>query len=356
MENNYFIFTDKPNDIEIERFHICSWEFINNSALIEFGGEIKRGESINNEILELNIYIPWIKSSNNVVDLYERLIDSDNCRFIFNDSIKSTRFVDGGEKKEGVVQEFTGREPLFIIPFKSTIDETNKIVKISLNLKPYLDSAFPEVANLYFRFYINASTDELSTRKAGVSRSTIIYDVKVNEKRNLPKNSILDFRTHSLCKINTCFYFNILPNSYDLTFFDATALKNIRTLEDEPFKKYMLDKRVKKDELVVVFNKKEKKNSYGFFSVYSRERIGTGQFALAILVNILCGFLLFVPAYRKTFTPELSLSEIWEKMPTEIYITFIVAFSMLIYFIWPKISNLFAKIWNWLGYKLKFKK
>ncbi|MBP6904405.1 MAG: hypothetical protein KBB99_04385 [Bacilli bacterium] len=297
-----------------------------------------------------------LQSNNNIVDLYERLIDSDNCRFIFNDSIKSTRFVDGGQKKEGVVQEFSGREPLFIIPLKSSIDESNKIVKISLNLKPYIESPFPEVANLYFRFYIEAKTDELSTRKAGISRSTIIYDVKINEKRNLPENSILDLRTQSFCKINTCFYFNILPNSYDLTFFDATALKNIRTLEDEPFKKYMLDKRVKKDELVVVFNKKEKKDSYCFFSVYSRERIGTGQFALAILVNIFCGFLLFIPAYRKTFSPALPLSKIWGELPIEIFITFVVAFSMLIYFIWPKISPFFMKLWMWLMSKFKFKK
>ncbi len=63
MENNYFIFTNRSKEIAIERFHICSWEFINNSALIEFGGEIKRGESINNELLELSLYIPWIKSN-----------------------------------------------------------------------------------------------------------------------------------------------------------------------------------------------------------------------------------------------------------------------------------------------------
>lgn len=86
----------------------------------------------------------------------------------------------------------------------------------------------------------------------------------------MPENSKLDLRTHSLCTINSCFYFNILPNSYDLTFFDATALKNIRTLEDEPFKKYILDKRVKKDELVVVFNKKDKKRKLRlFFRIFS---------------------------------------------------------------------------------------
>lgn len=354
MENNYFIYTDKANEIEIERFHICSWEFINDTALIEFGGEIKRDKSINNDTLEFSIYIPWIKAKYKIVDLYERLIDSDNCRFIFNDSIKSTRFVDGGQRKEGVVQEFSGREPLFIIPLKSTIDVSNKIVNISLNIKPYLESSFPEVANLYFRFYIEPNTAELSTRKRGISSSTIIYDVKLNEKRNLPENSKLDLRTHTLCTINSCFYFNILPNSYDLTFFDATALKNIRTLEDGPFKKYILDKRVKKDELVVVFNKKDKKESYGFFSVYSRERIGTGQFALAILINIFCGFLLFIPAYRNSFNPVLSFTDIWGNLPFEILIAFFIAFSMLIYFIWPTIINYITRLWKWIAFKLRF--
>ena len=35
MENNYFIFTEKDIKIELERFHICTWEFKNSSALYE---------------------------------------------------------------------------------------------------------------------------------------------------------------------------------------------------------------------------------------------------------------------------------------------------------------------------------
>lgn len=45
MENSFFIYTEKRNTIQIERFHICSWEFNNNSSLVEFGFEISK-ESI----------------------------------------------------------------------------------------------------------------------------------------------------------------------------------------------------------------------------------------------------------------------------------------------------------------------
>ena len=48
--------------------------------------------------------------------------------------------------------------------------------------------------------------------------------------------------------------------------FDNSSHKNVRTLEYESFNKYLGDKRVKKDELIVVFNKKEVAESFSFFS------------------------------------------------------------------------------------------
>ena len=38
MDNSYFVYAE--NDIKIERFHICTWEFSNNKTLVEFGCEV----------------------------------------------------------------------------------------------------------------------------------------------------------------------------------------------------------------------------------------------------------------------------------------------------------------------------
>ncbi|WP_075603130.1 hypothetical protein [Saccharicrinis aurantiacus] len=338
MENNYFIFTEKTNKNGLERFHICTWEFKDNSALIEFGGEIKDAFDIVDERVTLMFYIPWISSNHLIVDLYDKLKESENSRFIFNDSLSGHEFLDGGQKKNGVIQKFENRDPLCMIPIESSIDCATKIVSISINIKNLKTIERIDKTSLYFRFYIEPKIDLLSTRKTGISRSTIIYDLKVNERRNLPEDSMIDFNELKLCNIKACFAFNILPNSYDLTFFDSSTLKNIRTLEFDSFKKYLGDNRVKKDELVVVFNKKEKQDSYAFFSIFSKERIGAGQFALAVLVNLICGILLFIPSFRQNLNVEVISKTFWKNLPFEVYLSIAIGLIIVSYFIWPRIS------------------
>lgn len=337
MENNFFIFTEKSCNVELERFHICTWEFKNNSAMIEFGGEISNSTKYDEENITIYLYVPWLNKKYIVKDLYDKLKESENSRFIFNDSVSGTEFLDDGKQKKGVIQKFNSRTPLCIIPLTTSYIEKNNLIKLVINLKHFKKVNIEKKPNLYFRFYIEPNINDLSTRKSGISRSTIIYDIKINEKRNLPENLKIDLNDYSLCKINNCFFFNILPNSYDLTFFDTSALKNIRTLEHGPFKKYMEDKRVKENELVVVFNKKKDEESYAFFSIYSKERIGAGQFALAVLVNLVCGILLFFPSFRNYTGLESFSKEIWAVLPIEVYISILIGLLIVGYFIWPRI-------------------
>jgi hypothetical protein len=242
-----------------------------------------------------------------------------------------------------------------VLPANIKIDE-DKIITATLNLKAYREYNHEFKPNIYFRFWIKPSVPFISMRKKGVSRSTIIYDIKVNERRNIPDNKIEYFNDKEFCKIKYCFSFNILPNKYDIVFFDNTSLKNVRTLEYESFNKYLGDKRVKKDELIVVFNKKQDSESFSFFSIYSMERIGPGQFALAILINIFCGVLLFIPAYRKTFVPEISLLKVWRVLPSEISIALGIAVATLIYFILPLIVYKMKTGWSWGLTKIGFKR
>lgn len=348
MKNNFFIFTKNDIFIEIERLHICTWEFNNNTALIEFGGEIKTSSNITDEVLTLNIYVPWIDNNHKVNDLYDKLRDSENSRFIFNDSVIGSDFLDQGQNELGVIQKFTDRSPLCILPIKTEIQ--NNTIKLLLNLKHFKKKSNNSDTNIYFRFFLEPEITLLSTRKSGINKTTIIYDVKINEKRNLPNNKDIDISEINLCKIKNCFYFNILPNSFELSFFDTNYLKSIRNLEFDSFKKYLGDSRVKKDELVVVFNKCSNSDSYAFFSSYSKERIGTGQFALAVLVNIICGILLFLPSFRSSNNLKHFSIQLLFNLPLEIYISLFIIIMIMVYFFWPKIvafpnflKNLFSR-------------
>lgn len=316
MENSFFVYTAKGKNTQIERFHICTWEFNNNSSLVEFGIEVSK-KSISEENLTISIFIPWLETSCEVKDLYDRLSIAENSRFIFNDSISATKYLQANTSKSGVIHTFSGRNELCVLPAVIKIEE-DRIISATLNLRAYRDYNQDSKPNIYFRFWIKPNVPFISMRKKGVSKSTIIYDIKVNERRNIPDDKMGYFNDVEFCKIRYCFSFNIIPNKYDIIFFDNTSLKNVRTLEYDSFNKYLGDKRVKEDELIVVFNKKEvvefeKKEvaeSFSFFSIYSKERIGPGQFALAILINIVCGILLFIPAYRKTFDPEIPLLKV----------------------------------------------
>ena len=347
MENSFFIFTDKE-EIEIERFHICTWEFKSSKPLIEFGAEISKNSIKDKDSLCLSIYIPWLTDECKISDLYKNLKERENARFIFNDSIVSDVPLDPHTDDVGVIHKFQNKEALCILPIKKTIER--KIISVLIDLKPYKQECknIETNPNIYFRFLIEP-VEKIPMIKKGVGKSTIIYDIKVNERRNISSSEEKNLRDKAFCKIKNCFLFNIIPNKYDVVFFENKSLKNIRALEYESFKKYLPDSRVKKDELIVVFNKKnsvEQSPSYSFFTIYSRERIGMGQFALAILINIICGFLLFLPGYRGEGNKQISW-RLWEWFTIELYIVAILVLMTGLYFFLP-IEDWPKKIKDWL--------
>ena len=348
MDNSFFIFSSNSvNDqIKIERAHICTWEFKNNSTLVEFGFEISKS-SLPQEKLCMSLFIPWLTQSKIETDLYERLCKIENSRFIFNDSIEQSKSLDGGRNKLGVIYNFSNREPLCILPVGIQKMEDNTL-KLNVDLAAY--RTIQSETNIYFRFSITPRMPTISMQKNGISKSTIVYDIKINEPRNIPDEMISYLSPKRFCKINTCFCFFIVPNTYDIVFFENEALKSVRTLEYNSFIKYLDDKRVKKDELMVVFNKKKGMESFSFFTIFTKERIGPGQYVLAILVNMISGILLFLPGFREGLKKEIS---IWPQFPMELLIAAAIMITTLLYFLWPKItalikmaSNLFKRDLN----------
>lgn len=338
MENSYFIYSKDDTCVEIERFHNCIWEFKDNSSLVEFGLEIQQKSLSEKKSIELDLYIPWLTPKSTKRDLYDKLKDSDNSRFIFNDSVLSTKNLDGGHGKLGVIHYFKSRNVLSVLPV--SIEIIDKKVHLKVDLKHY-NEIEGEKGNVYVRFSLKPELGYISTRKNGIAKSTVIYDIKVNERRNIPEELIAELNTKDLCKIRDCFCFNILPNSYDIVFFDNTALKNVRMLEFDSFKKYIEDNRVKKDDLMVVFNKKCNSDSFSFFSIYAKERIGMAQFLLAIFFNMICGLLFFVASTKISTNSEFSYFNLWEQSPVELSFALLIIISIFIGFMWPKIKVIF---------------
>ena len=84
MDNTYYILAKKQMDIE--RLHICTWEFSNDSSYIEIGMEFSY-ECFEENQLHLRLAVPFIKAKDSVTCLLKNLSDRDNGRFIFNDVV-----------------------------------------------------------------------------------------------------------------------------------------------------------------------------------------------------------------------------------------------------------------------------
>lgn len=116
MDKSYFIYTSQDENLIIERFHICTWEFSDGSTLVEFGAEITANSIENKNSLELILFVPWLNTNAKVEDFYSKLKEASNSRFIFNDSILTTDSLDGGQNLNGVIHKFSERSKLCILP------------------------------------------------------------------------------------------------------------------------------------------------------------------------------------------------------------------------------------------------
>ncbi len=333
MDNSYFVYTNTP--ITIERFHICTWEFSNNKTLVEFGCEIVSGTIPVSDALEVKFFIPWLDSSATVTDLYPRLKDTSNSRFIFNDSISNVTSLDGGGNKNGVIHQFSEKKnELCILPLEFNNDFANQKAKVKVDLRLYnqhVAQSNTSKPNIYFRFYIIPAKAKISVIKKGITKSTMLYDIKLNQRRNIPDNLLNEILHNVLCKVETCFCFNIIPNTHELAFIDSSTLKNVRTLESKSFKEYLGDEILQED-LIVVFNKKSELDSYTFFSIFTKERIGIDQLTVALLINLVAGILLFMASLEVSLTlANRTFSSI--SLPILFWIVIVLFVGMLFYYL-----------------------
>ena len=321
MDNNYFLFSN--SSITIKRFHLCTWEMRNETALVEFGVEICPPKTLPDE-LNISLYVPWLEKTSKVYDLYDNLKDPSNCRFIFNDTIINSIPNNKGKKDLGTIQVLKDHGELYIIPIKSKIED--KLIQIVIETE-HLKTSDKKERNFYFRFYLEPNISLITTRDNGIAKTTLIYEIKVNEQRNLPE----DLYDKTLCKIESCFVLHIIPNNYEIVFLNNKICKGIRTLEFDSFKKYLGNKPFEQDELIVIFNKKSDTDSYIFFSSYAKERISMTQILIAIFINLLCSLLFFLSTLRTHLQFSYLSINFWKNTPWEVYFCIVCMIIFIFY-------------------------
>lgn len=334
MNNACFILSNKK--INIDRLHLCTWDFIGSNAAMEIGMEFMPTPYLRD--IEMKMSLPFLKEGDKVICLMDSLIrDDDNIKFIFNDTIKANKPING-DKRNGAILDFNTRNSLCVLPIKNPKVETGVCSFVVNNLNATIKN--------YIRIYIQTDVRNLAVVKKGITKTTYIYDIKVNERRNLP-NRINDLQNSGflLCNtISSCFCFHVIPSYYSISYLNGNKLKNIRTLESEAFNRYLPNsEKIRDNESLIIFNKsnESKDGTHTFFSEFEEETIGNSQITLAIAANVLCSLLFGICSLRHWKRG----SNWYEYLPWEYWVALVALILLLCYMFIPW-KRMFRKIQN----------
>lgn len=334
MDNAYYILAKKQ--MSIERLHICTWEFPNDSSYIEIGMEFLY-ECFKENNLQLSLAAPFVKEKGTVTCLLKNLSDRANGCFIFNDVVSGIDNV-GEDSRDGSILKFDKREKLTVLPCEIGVKEG----LISFTIK----KPKKYEGNMYFRALIKLENDTIALKKNGIAQTNYIYDFKINETRNLPQN-IYELKTKNgleICNVKNVFCLHAIPDNFVFSFVDSTKLKNIRKLESSAFLRYLPEiKGISKDCYNIMFLKECGKESYSFFSICTEETIGSKQIALAVGANIICSLLFALSTLR--FDKDRTI-EWYRQIPWEYWGALAILFILSIYLFKPffkKIIKRFKK-------------
>lgn len=326
MNNTYYILAKEY--IDIERLHMCTWEFSQKSSYIEFGVEFSYN-SFSDDSINFYLAAPFINGNDTVTCLLRNLSDRANGRFIFNDVVSGIENV-GDDSRDGSILKFETRNNLTVLPCDARVYDGYILLEIK---KPNRYDG-----NLYFRILVKIDDNTIAVKKEGIAQTSYIYDFKINETRNLPQ-SIYDLKKKNelkICNVKNLFCLHAVPDSFVFSFVDSSKLKNIRKLESTAFQKYLPEiKGISKDCYNIVFLKDDNtkgKDSYSLFTMCTEETIGAKQIALAVVVNILCSLLFAFSSLR--FNKDLTV-EWYNQIPWEYWIAVAILILLFIYLLTP---------------------
>jgi len=326
MENSFYVLAESK--MVVTRLHISTWDLLKENAIIEFGVELERTDD---DKIILYLITPSLHFCKSIKSLHCELSDQTNSRFIFNDTIKSVSSFNKSDNRDGAIVSFDERGELSILATEHEFDGV--ALKITTQL--------PErcTKRVYIRLLLETECKTLAILKPGIAKSSYIYDIKVNEKRNLSDtvHSYITKNKLKFCNIKQCFCFHILPDDFEISFVDNSKVKTVRKLESA-FSKYLESvKSLKKNKYMIIFNKDESKNdeekTYSFFSVFNREVIGTSQVIVAVTISILCNLLFAIGNFRVVRSDNISW---FKQLPYEYFFGVIMLIIGIIYVFFNK--------------------
>lgn len=323
MDNTYYILAKEQ--VNIERLHICTWEFPQESSYIEFGLEFSYESFKSDNSIKFYLAAPFVKKDDSVTCLLKHLSDRENGRFIFNDVVSGIENV-GDDSRDGSILKFETRGNLTVLPCEAKADKGYILFEIKRPNK--------HKGNVYFRVLVNIDKNTIAIKKSGIAQTTYIYDFKINETRNLPQ-SIYDLKKNKeldICKVNNLFCLHTVPDNFMFSFVDSFKLKNIRKLESSAFQRYIPEiKGISQDCYNIMFLKDDNhtgKDSYSIFTMCTEETIGSKQIALAIGANILCSLLFAFSSLRFIKEPKI---EWYRQIPWEYWMALTILVLLCIY-------------------------
>ena len=177
--------------------------------------------------------------------------------------------------------------------------------------------------HIYMRILIKINRKTIAETVRSITKRTYVYDIKVNEARNIP-DDVFTYKQENnltLLKINKTFCLHCVPSDYEIGFADSVKLKNVRKLEMDAFCNYLPMLKKMSGGYNIVFLKDENVNGNSFFTTFSKEYIGNKQLLIALVTNLVCNLLFAIASFRSI----IGENDVWyKKMPLEWYISLAV--------------------------------
>lgn len=292
QSNSFYVLADATEKIEAEKLHICTWDVKGQNTFVEIGICIKVNDDTPEKV-KLYVSLPFLNGKCTYNSLHEQLNVDSNFRFIFNTSFTNKQNIGGDERGGSIFTIEENGSKFAIVNANCQIECGDKMLCFILN-KP------DDTQSVYARVLIKTDCATLANTVSGITKKDYLFDVKVNEARNMP-DDVFKFKTSKnlkLVNIENAFCLHAIPEYWNITFSDPAKLKNVRRLEIEAFKKYMSWIEKIDDEYIITFSKAACKNGCSFFTIFTHEHIGNMQLCLAIFCNLICSLLFGFYSYR----------------------------------------------------------
>lgn len=336
MDNSLFIMSkrlDENSPVIITRLQICSWNIISRDACLEIGIEIKPNTLQLNQEYSITLFADWLTQDCSIISLHDKFSEQDNVRFVFNETDFSLDPVDGyAHNVSRISFAKNSQRILAILPANAELLRDGALNLSFKNKAQGNESPYLRV------LIIKPKLNTFATIKKGIAKNTYVFDIKVNERRNLPKRFLETVNNKDLfyCLIENVFCLHVVPTSFEISFIDSTKLKNIRQLEKKALGTYLPEiKPIVKEDYIITFSKDSDINKacYSFFCVFSKETIGTPQIIFAIAANIICSLLFAIASLRVYWNSQLSW---YRQIPAEYVIAILFLMSIIIYVVYKR--------------------